>query len=55
MLSEIKTEEGGVIAVEPQPVEAAEIPHVERPPITYSDMPTPLPAFLVTAQQKVLP
>ncbi|CAH2054745.1 unnamed protein product, partial [Iphiclides podalirius] len=53
MLSEIKTEEGGLISVEPQPVEVAEIPHVERSPITYQDMPTPLPAFLVTAQQKV--
>ncbi|CAG4955092.1 unnamed protein product [Parnassius apollo] len=53
MLSEIKTEEGGVIAVEPQAVEAPEMPHIERPPVTYLDMPTPLPAFLVTAQQKV--
>ncbi|XP_045779214.1 chromatin-remodeling ATPase INO80 isoform X2 [Maniola jurtina] len=53
MLSEIKTEEGGVIAVEPQPVETPEFPHVERAPRVYRDVPTPLPAFLCTAQQKV--
>ncbi|XP_026735915.1 chromatin-remodeling ATPase INO80, partial [Trichoplusia ni] len=51
MLSEIKTEEGGVIAV--QPMEVPDVPHVERPPVTYPDMPTPLPSFLYTAQQKV--
>ncbi|XP_045484505.1 chromatin-remodeling ATPase INO80 [Pieris rapae] len=53
MLSEIKTEDGGVISVENQPVELAEFPHVERPSIVYNDVPTPLPAFLFTAQQKV--
>ncbi|KAM3961158.1 LOW QUALITY PROTEIN: chromatin-remodeling ATPase INO80 [Aphomia sociella] len=47
MLSEIKTEEGGVMAVE-----AAPFPHVERPPRGYCGEPTPLPA-LYTAQQKV--
>ncbi|KPJ17900.1 Putative DNA helicase Ino80 [Papilio machaon] len=53
MLQEIKTEEGGVISVEPQTVEAPEVPHVERPPILRPDTPTPLPAFLYTAQEKV--
>ncbi|CAH0402349.1 unnamed protein product [Chilo suppressalis] len=50
MLTEIKTEDGGVI-----PVQAAEteFPHVERPPILRRDVPTPLPACLDTAQQKV--
>ncbi|CAK1545627.1 unnamed protein product [Leptosia nina] len=53
MLSEIKTEDGGVISVDTQPVEAVEFPHVERPSIVYPDVPTPLPAFLCTTQQKV--
>lgn len=51
MLSEIKTEEGGVIAV--QPMELPDVPFVERPSISYPDMPTPLPTFLYFAQQKV--
>lgn len=51
MLSEIKTEDGGVISV--QQTEIAEMPHVERPPVVYRDMPTPLPAALYTAQPKV--
>nr|XP_026497492.1 chromatin-remodeling ATPase INO80 isoform X2 [Vanessa tameamea] len=53
LLSEIKTEEGGVIPVVTQPVELPEFEHVERPPVVYMDVPTPLPAFLYTAQQKV--
>lgn len=51
MLSEIKTEEGGVMAV-PQ-LEVPDVPFVERPPVAYADMPTPLPGFLYFAQQKV--
>ncbi|XP_063896881.1 chromatin-remodeling ATPase INO80 [Helicoverpa armigera] len=51
MLSEIKTEEGGVIPV--PPLEIADVPFVERPPISYPEMPTPLPSFLYFAQQKV--
>ncbi|XP_075984610.1 chromatin-remodeling ATPase INO80 isoform X2 [Anticarsia gemmatalis] len=51
MLSEIKTEEGGVIPV--QPMEVPDVPHVERPPVVYYEMPTTLPTFLYTAQQKV--
>ncbi|XP_063832717.1 chromatin-remodeling ATPase INO80 [Ostrinia nubilalis] len=50
MLSEIKTEEGGVISVQ---TEEQPFPHIERPPVVYRDMPTPLPSFLYTAQQKV--
>ncbi|CAG4960273.1 unnamed protein product [Colias eurytheme] len=53
MLTEIKTEDGGVIPVEKQPIEAAEFPHVERPPVVHCDVPTPLPTFLYTVQQKV--
>lgn len=51
MLSEIKTEEGGVIPV--PVIEVPDIPYVERAPIVYAEMPTRLPAFLFTAQQKV--
>lgn len=51
MLSEIKTEEGGVMAV-PQ-LEVPDVPFVERPPVAYADVPTPLPGFLYFAQQKV--
>ena len=51
MLSEIKTEEGGVIAV--PKLEPTDVPFVERQPISYPDMPTPLPTFLYFAQQKV--
>lgn len=51
MLSEIKTEEGGVISV--QPMEVPDVPFVERPPVVYLDMPTTLPSFLFTVQQKV--
>ncbi|KAL0868568.1 hypothetical protein ABMA27_008036 [Loxostege sticticalis] len=50
MLSEIKTEEGGVISVQ---AEDHPFPHIERPPVVYRDMPTSLPTFLNTAQQKV--
>ncbi|CAH2095191.1 unnamed protein product [Euphydryas editha] len=53
MLSEIKTEEGGVIPVVTRPAELPEFEHEERPPAVYRDVPTPLPAFLFTAQQKV--
>ncbi|CAH0731987.1 unnamed protein product, partial [Brenthis ino] len=48
MLSEIKTEEGGVVAVS-----AAARPPAPRAPRTRRAAPTPLPAFLFTAQQKV--
>ncbi|KAJ0172326.1 hypothetical protein K1T71_012299 [Dendrolimus kikuchii] len=50
MLSEIKTEEGGLVQVQSDP---PEFPHIERPSVVYQDVPTPLPAFLYFAQQKV--
>ncbi|KAG6451472.1 hypothetical protein O3G_MSEX007172 [Manduca sexta] len=51
MLTEIKTEDGGVIPVKTE--EVAEFPHVERAPVLYPDLPTTLPGFLYTTQQKV--
>ncbi|XP_059051639.1 chromatin-remodeling ATPase INO80 [Achroia grisella] len=53
MLSEIKTEEGGVMSVSTADATFAEFPHVERPPRLYANVPTTLPAFLYTVQQKV--
>lgn len=53
MLSEIKTEEGGVIAVPKMEPVDVDVPFMERAPISYPDMPTPLPTFLYFAQQKV--
>lgn len=50
MLSEIKTEDGGMVQVQP---DLPEFPHMERPPIVYQDVPTPMPAFLYFVQQKV--
>ncbi|CAG9793458.1 unnamed protein product [Diatraea saccharalis] len=50
MLTEIKTEEGGVIPVQPT---ETEFPHVERAPILRRNVPTPIMACLYTAQQKV--
>ncbi|XP_037302740.1 LOW QUALITY PROTEIN: chromatin-remodeling ATPase INO80-like, partial [Manduca sexta] len=51
MLTEIKTEDGGVIPVKTE--EVAEFPHVERAPVLYPDLPTTLPGFPHTTQQKV--
>ncbi|XP_052754026.1 chromatin-remodeling ATPase INO80 [Galleria mellonella] len=53
MLSEIKTEEGGVMSVSAADTTLDEFPHTERPPRLYTNVPTPLPPFLYTAQQKV--
>nr|XP_032522250.1 chromatin-remodeling ATPase INO80 isoform X1 [Danaus plexippus plexippus] len=52
MLSEIKTEEGGVVPVEPRAAEAVEFPHTERAPRVMEHLQTHIPAFLCTAQQK---
>ncbi|XP_073959582.1 LOW QUALITY PROTEIN: chromatin-remodeling ATPase INO80-like [Choristoneura fumiferana] len=51
MLSEIKTEDGGLVSV--PTAEVTEFPHEERAPVVYRDEPTALPAFLCTAQPKV--
>lgn len=51
MLSEIKTEDGGVVAVKTE--EIPEFEHVERPPEVFPVMATPMPVFLYAAQQKV--
>lgn len=51
MLTEIKTEDGDMIPVKTE--EAPEFPHVERPPVVFPDMATPMPAFLYAFQQKV--
>ncbi|XP_049885990.1 chromatin-remodeling ATPase INO80 isoform X2 [Pectinophora gossypiella] len=52
LLSEIKTEDGGVTPV-PEIVDMLESPHIERSPIVLPDMPTPVPGFLYTTQPKV--
>lgn len=52
MLSEIKTEDGGVVAVKTE--EIPEFEHVERPPEVFPVMATPMPVFLYAAQQKVI-
>ncbi|GBP42676.1 Putative DNA helicase Ino80 [Eumeta japonica] len=52
MLNEIKTEEGGVVSVDP--VTAEEFLHVERDPIMRRELPTPLPTFINCPSQKVL-
>ncbi|KAL4717058.1 hypothetical protein ACJJTC_016945 [Scirpophaga incertulas] len=51
MLTEIKTEDGGVTPVVAPA--AIEFPHVERPPIVRAQEPTPMPSYLYTVQQKV--